>query len=234
MPLHPGHFSFKPAVTHPLTTPGREHASAKRHRTPTAYTEPVTAAGSGRASADDAGRAWAASPPAWARPVSVPLNVTLVQQPDLVARVTGACAFPTGFLFFLVLGFDIRSIPFERLDFYAPREPAGYPAPARLQVRFSDGRVADSSVKTHHRPPPEEAVMIFDGGNSKPCEPGTSETDAFRRHERRWWVSPLPSPGMLEFTMRMRDSSTLAGAAGCDAGPILAAASRSVPQWSAR
>jgi hypothetical protein len=134
-------------------------------------------------------------------------------------------------LFFLVLGFDIRSIPFSRLDFYAPREPPGYPAPARLQVQFPDGRLADSSAKTWHRPPPEDAVVIFQGGNSNPCEPGTPEADAFRRHERRWWVSPLPPPGTLKFIMYLRESPEPAGAGGCDARPILEAASRSVAQW---
>jgi len=167
------------------------------------------------------------NPSTQALPRSVPVNLTLAQRPDLVARVTAAVVYPQGFLFYLVLGFDLRSNPFQLLDFYSPRERQGYPTPARLQVRFPNGHVADSSEKTYYRPAPKDAVMIYKGGNSHPCEPENPGDDAFRRHESRWWVSPLPPPGVLEFVMHMRDSLQSAGSGSFDAGPIRAAASES-------
>lgn len=174
----------------------------------------------------DADGAQAEDPPAWAVPHTVPVNVTLVRQPDLFARVTSVCAFPTGFLFFLVVGFDIRNIPFRRVDFYSPREKR-YPAPARLQVRFPDGRVASS-----HPRHPGEAMLKRIGGDAHPAEPGPGEVDTFRRHETRWWAWPLPPSGDLEFTVYLRDSAEAAGTGCCDAGLVLEAASRSVAVWN--
>jgi hypothetical protein len=177
-------------------------------------------------SSGDADDAQAEDPPAWAVPHAMPVNVTLVRQPDLFARVTSACAFPTGFLFFLVVGFDIRKIPFRRVDFYSPREGRD-PAPARLQVRFPDGRVASS-----HPRHPGETMLRRIGGDAHPAEPGSGEADAFRRHETRWWARPLPLPGDLEFSVYLRDSTEVAGTGCCDAGPVLEAASRSVAVWN--
>jgi hypothetical protein len=144
--------------------------------------------------------------------------------------VTSVSAFPTGFLFSLVVGFDIRVIPFRRLDFHAPREPRDYPAPARLLARFADGRAADSAVKPHWSPS-DAAVMIYRGGDSHAMEPRSAGDDGFRRHETCWWVSPLPPPGALEFVLRLRDAPGPAGAGSVDAGPILAASGQSRRLW---
>lgn len=164
-------------------------------------------------------------PPAWALPHAVPVNLTFVRRPDLYARVTSVCAFPTGFLFFLVVGFDIRAIPFRKVDFYSPRE-GRYPAPARLQLRFPDGRVISSHPKL-----PAEAKLTYDGGDPHPVGP-TVETQDFHRHETRWWAWPLPPPGDLEFAIYLRDSSEAAGTGRCDTRPILEAASHSVAVWN--
>lgn len=172
-------------------------------------------------------------PPGGVAPVSVPLNLTLTRRPDLVARVTVASAYPNGFRFLLSVGFDIRLIPFERVDFYAPRE-LNYPLPARLEVRFSDGRVADSLLKLPGRRLNEEAILVYRGGTSHPLDAEDQEWDSFRRHETSWWVSPLPSPGPLEFAVHLKDSPELAGTAMFAAEPILEAARRSEVQWGAR
>jgi hypothetical protein len=178
-------------------------------------------------SSENTRSAWVGSPPTWALPVSVPVNITLVRSLDLVAQVTAAVVFPQGFLFYLVMGFDLRSYPFQLLDFHSPREQRDYPTPARLQVRFPDGSVADSSVKTHYRPAPEGPVMVYQGGDPHPGEPTNPGDDACRRHESGWWVSPLPPSGVLEFVMQTRDSLEPTGSGTFDAGPILVAASRS-------
>jgi len=172
-------------------------------------------------------------PPGGAVPVSVPLNLTLVRRPDLAVRVTVASAYPDGFLFLLSVGFDIRLVPFNRVDFYAPRE-LGYPLPARLEVRFSDGRVADSLVKLPGRRVNEAAVLVYTGGTSHPRDAEDQERDSFRQHETSWWVSPLPPPGPLEFAAHLRDSGELAGTGVCAAEPILDAARRSEVQWGTR
>lgn len=180
----------------------------------------------GSSSSGNISSAWVEHPPTWALPVSVPVNTTLVRRSNLVARVTAAVVFPQGFLFYLVMGFDLRSYPFQLIDFYSPRARRDYPTPASLQVRFPDGLVADSSVKTYHRPAPEGPVMIYRGGDSHPREPENPGDDAFRRHESLWWVSPLPPPGVLKFIMHTRDSPEPAGSGNFDAEPILVAASQ--------
>jgi hypothetical protein len=163
--------------------------------------------------------------------VSVPLNLTLVRRPGLFIRATMAGVHPDGFLFLLSVGFDIRRIPFESVDFYAPRE-LGYPLPARLQARFSDGRVGDSLVKLPGSRIGEDAVLIYRGGTSHPIF-GDREQDSFRRHETSWWVSPLPPTGPLEFAVHLRDSPELAGSRTLAAEPILEAAARSQTLWGA-
>jgi len=165
-------------------------------------------------------------------PVSVPLNLTLLRRPDLAARVTVASAYPNGFMFLLSVGFDLQRIPFERVDFYAPRE-LRYPLPAQLQVRFSDGRVADSLVKLPGRRLDEEAVLVYTGGMAHPPHAEDQERDTFRRHETSWWVSPLPSPGTVEFTVRLRDSPEQAGTGMFAAELVLDAARRAAVQWGA-
>lgn len=170
-------------------------------------------------------------PSGGAVPVSVPLNLTLTRRPDLVMRLTAAGVYPNGFLFLVSVGFDIQRIPFKRVDFYAPRELT-YPLPARLEVRFSDGRVADSLVKLPGRRINEEALLVYIGGMSHPLE-SDPEPDSFRRHETTWWVSPLPPPGTVEVAVHLRDSAEQAGTGVFAAGPILDAARRSEVQWGA-
>lgn len=172
-------------------------------------------------------------PSCGASPVSVPINLTLVRRPDLMVRVTAASAYRDGFLFLLSVGFDIRLIPFRRVDFYAPRE-LEYPLPARLEVRFSDGRVADSLVKLPGRRLSEAAVLVYTGGLSHPLEAEDQERDSFRQHETSWWVSPLPSPGRLEFAAHLRDDPEPAGTGVFAAEPILQAARRSEVPWGTR
>lgn len=187
----------------------------------------MTSARHGAIPSGDVGSAQADDPPAWALPLAVPANITLVRRPDLYARVTSICAFPTGFLFFLVLGFDIRTITFSQIDFYSPRERR-HPAPARLQVRFSDGRVTSS-----HPRRPEDVMLRYNGGNSHPAAiPSSEAAHAFQRHETRWWVSRLPPPGDLEFAIYLRDSSEVVGAGRCDSQPVLDAATRSAALWN--
>lgn len=171
-------------------------------------------------------------PSAGAVPVSVPLNLTLVRRRHLVVQVTAASAYPDGFQFLLSVGFDIRRIPFPRVDFYAPRE-LRYPLPARLEVRFPDGRVADSLVKLPGSRQNEKAVLVYRGGLAHPCDAGVQERDTFRRHETSWWVSPLPPPGQVEFAVHLRDSADLAGTGVLAAELILEAADRSQAQWGA-
>lgn len=166
-------------------------------------------------------------------PVSVPLNLTLVRRTDLVVRVTVASVYPEGFLFLLSVGFDIRRIPFNRVDFYAPRE-LDYPLPARLQVRFSDGRVADSLVKLPGRWRDEAAIVAYTGGMSHPLDTEDQKQDSFRQHKTSWWVSPLPPPGPLEFAVHLRDIPELAGTVLSAAEPLLEAARHAEVLWGTR
>lgn len=161
-------------------------------------------------------------PPGGTAPVSIPINLTLVRRPGLLVRATVASAYQEGFQFGLSICFDIRHIPFEQVDFYAPRD-LGHPLPARLLIRFPDGRTADSIIKNPGNRRNEAAILVYTGGLAHPCPADEDDSDGFRQHETSWWVSPLPPPGPLEFQLYLRDSAERAGAETLEGSPIVEA-----------
>ena len=53
------------------------------------------------------------------------------------------------------------------------------------------------------------------------------------RAESRWWVSPLPPPGLVEFGVFLPGAAGPTGTASMDAAAILEAAGRSRALWPA-
>jgi hypothetical protein len=51
------------------------------------------------------------------------------------------------------------------------------------------------------------------------------------RAESRWWVSPLPGPGRIEFSVFLPSAAEADGTASMDAAVIIEAAARSEVLW---
>jgi len=144
--------------------------------------------------------------------------------------ITGILAYSNGFEIFLTRlrrpdapGFD------EDLEPGAPRGELAGLEPFRFSVEFSDGRTVThdkpygrSSWRAHGDAEPVEPILWSRGGG------GTSHYQLMR-----WWVSPLPPPGRVEFGVFVPGAAGPAGPASMDAVAILEAASRSRALWPA-
>jgi hypothetical protein len=95
----------------------------------------------------------------------------------------------------------------------------------RVCVGFSDGQVLDSAADMTAVVTPGMPVLMYSGGVS-----ALSGTPALRS-ESRWWVSPLPPAGPVQFTVLLPGSPESAGAASIDAARITSAAERSEVLW---
>ena len=162
---------------------------------------------------------WSKTPPSWALPVTVAGELVLLRTEQMLVYIGPVCAYPVGFVFCLTVGLNPRSEP--RMTFgIGPGGPV-----RRLQVRF-DGWVADSAAR---RPVGEvrgEPVLWDCGWRS------TGDRHPNPRHVSRWWVSPLPEAGPVEFAVFVDGSEEASGTAQMDAGQITGAASRSVALWA--
>jgi hypothetical protein len=177
--------------------------------------------------ADDVGGIRAEYPPAWALPVSVPSNITLARRDDLFIRISTICAYPVGFLFYLVVGFDRRRLSYGDLDFHG-NERLIKPSPARVEVRFSDGQATDSATRDDRRAA-REPVLIPDGASPGP---GIADDVTYGWQESRWWVSPLPPTGPVGFAVYRLGFTQPVGVGRIDAGSVLDAAALSQTRWS--
>lgn len=155
---------------------------------------------------------WAATPPSWGIPVAVACNVTLIAREDLFIRAGAALVYPEGVRLHLITGLDLRTASFADVQFYG-RSPRDELPPARLVVRFPDGRVADSAARP--RKGPLEPLLRYDGGGPNPTASGTPGP----RHEGWWWITPAPPEGTLEISAWLRGSSEPTGMAVLDLRP---------------
>jgi hypothetical protein len=178
---------------------------------------------------------WAQVRPAWALPVTVAGDVVLVREGGVLVSVGAVCAYPVGFEFYLTIGFDLRKAARRTtqgdgrrvLGFHA-RTPAEQASATRIVVGFASGATADSVACMGGKPTPGEPVLRFAGGDSM-----IGSYSPVLRAESRWWVSPLPPPGRIEFRVFLHGAAEPSGAASMDAAGILAAASRSQALWPA-
>ena len=170
-------------------------------------------------------RSW--DPPETEFPGSVPVRILPFGRSEQTAiAITGILAYSNGFEIFLTRlrrpdapGFD------EDLEPGAPGGKLAGPETFRFSVEFSDGRTA-----THDKPYGRSSAIPH--GDAEPAEPilwsrgrgGTSHYQLIR-----WWVSPLPPDGPVEFVCQL-GTHELRG--GFSARVILDAAQRSFQMWS--
>ena len=168
---------------------------------------------------------WAARPSAWALPITVAGDLVLIRHPGVLASIGALCAYPDGFLFHLTIGLDPARVASQAVSFHV-RTPEERASASRLEVRFSNGKVADSVAGMTHRAAYGQPVLRFSGGSSGIC--GNSPV---ARCEGRWWVSPLPPPGPVEFAVLLQGAAGPDGTAVIDASQITSAAAQSETLW---
>jgi len=180
------------------------------------------------------GERWAEAPPEWALPVTVAGDLVLVRQGGVLVSVGAVCAYPVGFEFYLTFGFDggqaagwRAGVPGDRMLGFHARTPQERESATRIVVGFADGTAADSLVPMR-RVTPGEPVLRFAGGDSV-----IGSYLPVLRAESRWWVSPLPPPGPVEFRVFLHGAAGPGGTASMDAGAIVEAAARSQMLWPA-
>jgi len=178
---------------------------------------------------------WAAAPPTWALPVTAATTLALVRQGGVLASVGPVCAYPVGFEFYLTFGFDTgpdaewrASATRDRLLGFHARRNEEQESATRVAVGFAEGVAADSVACMHRRPRPGEPLLRFAGGDSV-----ILQSVPPLRAESRWWVSPLPPPGLVEFGVFLPGAAGPSGTASTDAAAILEAAGRSRALWPA-
>jgi hypothetical protein len=175
--------------------------------------------------ASNGGRRWADGPPTWALPVTVAGDLVLVRQAGALVRVGPICAYPAGFVFYLTVSFNPGQVAGRNVGFHV-RTPQERASATRIRVTYADGQMADSAAWMSGEQAPGRLLLRFDGG-------GSVIRDYFQvpRAESRWWVSPLPPPGPVGFTVFLQGAAEPSGTAAMDADPIIAAARRSQALW---
>jgi hypothetical protein len=175
---------------------------------------------------------WAEAPPAWALPATAAGDLVLVREGGVLVSVAAVCACPVGFVFYLTISLDPRRAAGwrkrgtgSRLLGFHVRTPAERESATRIVVGFPGGETADS-VAGMTGVTPGEAVLSFAGGDS--VIPAYAPA---LRAESRWWVSPLPGPGQVEFSVFLHGAAAPDGTASLDAAAIIDAASRSQVLW---
>lgn len=170
-------------------------------------------------------RPWAEQPPAWVLPVTVAGDLVLVREQGVLVSVGAICAYPAGFAFYLTIGLDRARVADRTIGFHAHTAEERASA-ARLQVTFPDARIADSLARGAGRVTPGELLLRFSGGGS-----GIRDYMAIPRCESQWWVSPLPPPGPVEFSISLPGAAAPSGSGRIDASLITSAAVRSQTLW---
>ncbi len=181
------------------------------------------------------GEGWASTPPAWALPVTVAGDLVLVRQGGVLVSVGAVCAYPVGFEFYLTFGFNpapaaewrARAPGGRVLGFHA-RTPHEQVTAARIAVGLAGRAAADSVACMNREVTWGEPIVTFAGGDA-----GIPSYAPVLRAESRWWVSPLPSPGLVEFSIFLHGADEPNGTASLDAEGILEAAGRSQVLWPA-
>jgi hypothetical protein len=168
---------------------------------------------------------WSEAPPSWAVPVTVAGELVLVRRADVLAYIGPVCAYPTGFLFSLTIAAAPGGSGDSMIGLCV-RE-GRRPGPVlRVQARFGDVTV-DSAARGTGRAAAGQP-LLRDWGASATGRVGHPHP----RSAGRWWVSPLPPAGPVEFAVFLPGEAEQSGAGRMDAGPIIAAAGRSAVLWA--
>jgi hypothetical protein len=178
------------------------------------------------------GESWAETPPTWALPVTAVGDLVLVREGGALVSVGAICAYPMGFVFYLAIGLDPRHMAgwpnrgaSSRVLGFHVRTPEERESATRIVVGLPGGKTADS-VACMTGVTPGEPVLSFAGGDS--VIPAYAPA---LRAESRWWVSPLPGRGQVEFSVFLHNAAEPGGTASLDAAGIIEAAARSQVLW---
>jgi hypothetical protein len=182
---------------------------------------------------------WDESPPARALPVTVAGDLVLVREGGVLVSVGAVCVYPEGFEFFLTIGFDSRDgaawrtrMPGDQILGFHMRTAAERESATRIVVGFPGGKSADSADSRTGKVVPGEPALRFCGGDSGirsffPMQRGGEVL----RAESRWWVTPLPPPGLVDFSVFLHGAAEPDGTATMDAAVIIEAARGSQVLW---
>jgi hypothetical protein len=159
----------------------------------------------------------------------------LVREGGVLASVGAVCVYPVGFEFYLTVGFDSAddaawrtAAPGNQLLGFHMRTTEERESASRIVVGFPGGKSADSAATMTGDVAPGEPAVRFSGGDS-----AIRSYSPVLRAESRWWVTPLPPPGLVEFSVFLHGAAEPDGSASLDAAVIIEAAGRSQVLWSA-
>lgn len=161
-------------------------------------------------------------------PGVTPLTLRWETPPGLLAGLDSFRAWPSGVAFFFVIAARTATLPdggarvFERGMTVEWRE-AGTPPPdcVRFSVTVSDGTTI--SNLDAHGTNPYGILQIGNGGGS------AGPPDDWVRADLGWWLSPLPPPGDVVFSVEWPYAGLVRTEARADAGALREAASRAQP-----
>jgi hypothetical protein len=156
-------------------------------------------------------------PPPDIMPVTVPGDTTLLRKPELVISAGAVRAWPQGFEFTLSMLTNIDlpdAVPAESIALY-PKERGSH---SWLSVRYADGRErsADLNANTPFDQP--------EGPHLTCLYAESSDTDGW--DHSRWWVTPLPPPGLVQITIHVGGYSDVTGSGYLDGQAIAEAGTR--------
>lgn len=160
-------------------------------------------------------------PPSWALPVTMTGDLVLVHEPELLIGIGPICAYPTGFVIYLLVIFDTAYEDEAGLSF-SGRTERERRTRARFLVRYPDGKVADSTRNS--RAETGQPVLGRSAGN---CQVYGNIT----RQEVIWWVSPLPAAGPVDFEVYLPSATKARGTGRIAGSAIRNAAARSEVLW---
>jgi hypothetical protein len=159
-------------------------------------------------------------PPCGVVPVTVPMDVVLVQGPGLVVWVGAVTVFTTGFEFTMLTLFDVRrGEPPADWALDLPQRDHG----TWLSVCFSDGRyrAADLNANTPREQPAGPGLRIM-GGERRLAE-GWAKS--------RWWVCPVPPPGPVQVAIHLNGRAQPSGTGYLDGAALAEAAEHATVLW---
>ena len=161
-------------------------------------------------------------------PGVIPLTLRWETPPGLLAGLDSFRAWPSGLAFFFVIAARTATLPdggaqvFERGMTVEWREPGTAPPECvRFTVTFSDGTTI--SNLDAHGTNLRGVLQIGNGGGS------AGPPDDWVRADLGWWLSPLPPPGDVVFSVEWPYAGLVRTEARADALALREAASRAQP-----
>jgi hypothetical protein len=156
--------------------------------------------------------------------IVVPLNILLAQSPTAAVTLGSITAYPDGFEFDYLIRSTAEELG-QSLAEHLHRRRSGTGLPDdlfRFGVEFADGTRLTSLGSRM----PWEA-----GDTSKPAMVPRGGGGSYERWLGNWWVTPLPSTGLLAFVCEWPAAGISLTRVEIDSDPIREAATRATTLW---